>query len=57
MMIPDCQRRLDKAYKELKNVLESEAELKENEVYIEAEKILKDSEAHLSKQEESPQMC
>ncbi|XP_051170264.1 tubulin-specific chaperone A-like [Leptopilina boulardi] len=47
MMIPDCQRRLAKAYEELKKILETEEDLKEVEVYIEAQKVLEDSSSQL----------
>ncbi|XP_011502374.1 PREDICTED: tubulin-specific chaperone A-like [Ceratosolen solmsi marchali] len=35
MMIPDCQRRLLKAFEELKQFIESEQDLKENDEYLE----------------------
>ena len=47
MMVPDCQRRLAKAFEDLKKVLASEHDLKENESYIDAEKILKEAESEL----------
>lgn len=47
MMIPDCQRRLFKAYDQLKKIIDSEQDLKETDVYLEAEKILKESESQL----------
>ncbi|KAF7998087.1 hypothetical protein HCN44_009485 [Aphidius gifuensis] len=50
MMIPDCQRRLVKAYDELKKILESEQDLKETEVYLEAGKILEDAVLQLPDQ-------
>jgi tubulin-specific chaperone A len=49
MMIPDCQRRLLKAFEELKQFIESEQDLKENEEFIEGEHVLKESETHLLK--------
>ncbi|KAH0539939.1 tubulin-specific chaperone A-like [Cotesia glomerata] len=50
MMVPDCQRRLVKAYEELKNILDSEQDLKETETYIEAEKIIADAKSQLPKE-------
>ncbi|XP_017877046.1 tubulin-specific chaperone A [Ceratina calcarata] len=57
MMVPDCQRRLVKAYAELKNILETEQDLKEVEDYIEAEKVLQEAVAQLPKEEEIMDMC
>ena len=50
MMVPDCQRRLLKAYEELKKIIETEQDLKETEAYIEAEKVLSESETQLLKE-------
>ncbi|XP_038221317.1 tubulin-specific chaperone A [Zerene cesonia] len=47
MMVPDCQRRLMKAYTDLKSTLETEQDLKENEDYQTAEQVLKDAEGQL----------
>ncbi|XP_050669646.1 tubulin-specific chaperone A [Leptidea sinapis] len=47
MMIPDCKRRLVKAYSDLKVTLETEQDLKENEDYITAIEILKEAENQL----------
>ncbi|KAG7300089.1 hypothetical protein JYU34_015628 [Plutella xylostella] len=47
MMVPDCQRRLVKAFLDLKNILETEQDLKENEDYITAQQVLKDAESQL----------
>ncbi|XP_034176639.2 tubulin-specific chaperone A [Osmia lignaria lignaria] len=57
MMVPDCQRRLGKAFEELKKILDTEQDLKEIEDYIEAEKILKEAEAQLPKEGEIMEMC
>jgi len=57
MMVPDCQRRLVKAFEELKKILETEQDLKEIEDYIEAEKVLQEAEAQLPKEENILQMC
>lgn len=47
MMVPDCQRRLVKAFDELKKILETEQDLKEVEAYVEAEKVMVDAELQL----------
>ncbi|XP_029050184.1 tubulin-specific chaperone A-like [Osmia bicornis bicornis] len=57
MMVPDCQRRLGKAFEELKKILDTEQDLKEIEDYIEAEKVLKEAEAQLPKEGEIMEMC
>jgi tubulin-specific chaperone A len=46
-MIPECQRRLAKAFDELKILLETEGDLNESEEYISAKKILEEAEAQL----------
>ncbi|CAG9566390.1 unnamed protein product [Danaus chrysippus] len=48
MMVPDCQRRLAKAFADLKSTLETEQDLKESEDYAAAEQVLKDAECQLS---------
>lgn len=55
MMVPDCQRRLVKAFVELKNIIDLELDLKEIEDYVEAEKILKEAEAQLPTEEDNIQ--
>ncbi|XP_066246068.1 tubulin-specific chaperone A [Euwallacea similis] len=47
MMVPDCQRRLFKAYEELKGILESEQDLKVTEEYLAAEKVLEETKLQL----------
>ena len=47
MMVPDCQRRLLKAYQDLKSILETESELKELEEYKAAEKVLEEAAPQL----------
>ncbi|KAJ2938462.1 hypothetical protein O0L34_g15699 [Tuta absoluta] len=47
MMVPDCQRRLVKAFDDLKSILETEKDLKENEDYRTAQTVLKEAEAQL----------
>lgn len=57
MMVPDCQRRLVKAFEELKKILETEQDLKEIEDYVEAEKVLQEAEAQLPKEGNILPMC
>lgn len=57
MMVPDCQRRLVKAFEELKKILDTEQDLKEVEDYIEAEKVLREAETQLPKEGEIMEMC
>jgi len=57
MMIPDSQRRLVKAFEELKKILDTEQDLKEVEDYIEAEKVLQEAEEQLPKEGDILQMC
>lgn len=47
MMIPDCQRKLFKAFEELKNILETEIDLADKEEYITAQKILEEAKPQL----------
>ncbi|XP_053612078.1 tubulin-specific chaperone A [Plodia interpunctella] len=47
MMVPDCQRRLVKAFADLKNTLETEQDLKEHEDYLAAEQVLQDATPQL----------
>jgi len=47
MMVPDCQRRLVKAYDELKAIIDSELDLKGNEDYLTAVKVLEDAKSEL----------
>lgn len=47
MMVPDCQRRLAKAFEELKGILESEQDLKDTEDYLTAQKILDEAKLQL----------
>ncbi|XP_015602957.1 tubulin-specific chaperone A isoform X2 [Cephus cinctus] len=57
MMVPDCQRRLAKAYEELKKILETEQDLKDQEPYSEAENVLQDAEEQLPKGGEVLHVC
>lgn len=42
-VIPDCQKRFDNAYMELKALIESETELEEDEIYQAAKLQIEDS--------------
>lgn len=57
MMVPDCQRRLVKAFEELKKILDTEQDLKEVEEYVEAGKVLQGAEEQLPKEGDILQMC
>ncbi|XP_071559373.1 tubulin-specific chaperone A-like [Temnothorax nylanderi] len=57
MMVPDCQRRLVKAFEELKKILDTEQDLKEVQGYIEAEKVLQEVEEQLPKEGDILQLC
>lgn len=47
MMIPDCQRRLAKAYEELTEMIKNEEELKESDQYQAAVAALDDAKVNL----------
>ncbi|XP_060522001.1 tubulin-specific chaperone A [Cylas formicarius] len=47
MMVPDCQRRLAKAYIELDGILNSEQDLKETEEYLTAQVVLEEAKLQL----------
>lgn len=47
MMVPDCQRRLVKAYDELKAIIDSEVDLQGNDDYLAAVKVLEDAKSQL----------
>lgn len=47
MMVPDCQRRLAKAFDELKAIVHNEPDLYEAEAYTTASTILENAKAHL----------
>lgn len=47
MMVPDCQRRLLKAYQDLKSILETESELNKLEEFKAAEKVLEEAAPQL----------
>ncbi|XP_050071584.1 tubulin-specific chaperone A [Anopheles maculipalpis] len=47
MMIPDCQRRLAKAYEELSEMIKNEEELKESDQYQAAVAVLDDAKVNL----------
>lgn len=47
MMVPDCQRRLAKAFEELSEMIKNEEELKESGQYTAAVAILEDAKVNL----------
>ncbi|CAB3370013.1 tubulin-specific chaperone A [Cloeon dipterum] len=47
MMVPECQKRLVKAYEDLKNLIDFETDLKGSEEYKVALGILGDAEVHI----------
>lgn len=47
MMVPDCQRRLAKAFEELSEMIKNEEELKESEQYLAAVAVLEDAKVNL----------
>lgn len=54
MMVPDCQRRLVKAFEDLKSIVDSEQDLKETEEYLASLSILKEAEPQLPQTSEIP---
>ncbi|KAJ8876911.1 hypothetical protein PR048_021360 [Dryococelus australis] len=47
MMVPDCQRRLAKAFEELKKIVEEETDMTETGEYQTAQKVLEDAKSEL----------
>lgn len=47
-VVTDCQNRLNKAYHDLKDLLEAEAELEEAEEFIAAKKVVEDSASDIT---------
>ncbi|XP_062554034.1 tubulin-specific chaperone A [Armigeres subalbatus] len=47
MMVPDCQRRLAKAFDDLSEMIKNEEELKESDQYVAAVAILEDAKVNL----------
>lgn len=48
MMVPDTQRRLETAFKDLKSVIADCEELKEEEDYLNAQKFLAEAEKEIN---------
>lgn len=48
MMVPDTQRRLETAYKDLKSIVADCEELKEEEEYLNAQKFLAEAEKEIN---------
>ncbi|XP_017787142.1 PREDICTED: tubulin-specific chaperone A [Nicrophorus vespilloides] len=57
MMVPDCQRRLIKAYDELKSILDSEQDLKDIAEFTAALGVLDEAKLQLPKPGETLHMC
>lgn len=57
MMVPDCQRRLVKAFDDLKNIVDNEKDLKNTEDFGIATKILEEAQLQLPKPGEVLHMC
>ncbi|KAL3277175.1 hypothetical protein HHI36_012526 [Cryptolaemus montrouzieri] len=57
MMVPDCQRRLAKAFEELKNIVDSEKDLQELEEYTTALQILEEAKIQLPNPDELSATC
>lgn len=51
MMVPDCQRRLVRAFDELQILLENESDLADQEEYTVAQKVLEEAKAQLPNNE------
>lgn len=52
MMVPECQRRLIKAFDELQKILKDEKDLEETEEYATAKKTLEEAQSLLPDQEQ-----
>lgn len=48
MMIPDCQRRLAKAFEDLKNIVDNENDLIESEEFVIANQVLEEAKLQLT---------
>lgn len=57
MMVPDCQRRLLKAFEELQSILASETDLQEQEDFLAAKKVLDDAKPQLPSPVEMTHFC
>lgn len=57
MMIPECKRRLAKAFEDLDNIVNNEVDLKETEEYLAAKNILNEAKAHLPVAGEDLHFC
>ncbi|XP_023247121.1 tubulin-specific chaperone A [Copidosoma floridanum] len=49
MMIPDCQRRLLKAFEDLKKMIDAEENFDDTEAFFEAKNVLKEAEIQINK--------
>lgn len=57
MMIPECKRRLAKAFEDLENIINNEQDLVETEEYTNAKSILNDAKVHLPVPGEELHLC
>lgn len=57
MMVPDCQRRLVRAFEDLSSIVQTEQDLKNTEDFEVAVKILEDAKLQLPKPGEVLHMC
>ena len=57
MMVPECQRRLVKAFDELQKILKDEKDLEETEEYTSAKKVLDDAQPLLPNPEGLSNIC
>lgn len=57
MMVPDCQRRLEKAYEELKNILKTETDLQNADEFVAATKVLEEAQPLLPSPGELLHFC
>ncbi|XP_026463787.1 tubulin-specific chaperone A-like [Ctenocephalides felis] len=57
MMVPDCRRRLQKAYEGLKSILDTEKDLVETEEFKSAEQFLLDAQKKLPPSEGGTDYC
>lgn len=57
MMVPNCQRRLQKGFEDLKALIDKEVDLKEHKDYLAGKKALEEAESHLTEPTEFSHFC
>lgn len=57
MMVPDCQRKLAKAFEELQNIINTELDLKEFEEYQTAVKVIEEAKLQLPSPDQELLSC